>query len=177
MPEGQSDAVVTQQPAGVQSETTQTTTNPDNQAIAYQKLQGERDHFKHQADLAGDYKTGFERVQTQNEKLLQTNKELENKLAIAQVTSANPHLKDVAPLYDFSGKSVDEINAWGEQMTKAMIAARGGSNTTATTQPSEEAPNVESAKSPTSPAQTLSNEAFAKLSLADKKKYLQSMGL
>lgn len=161
-------AVVTEQPevqstqAQTSSDTNVSAPKQDQSVVAYQKIQGERDH----------YQSLSEREKAQVEKLMNTNKALENELAVTRITASNPHLKDVAALQDFSGKSVEEINAWGEAMTRAINSARGTTTVSATA--TVEAPSVDSAKAPAAPAQDISGEQFAKLSLADKKKYLQS---
>lgn len=149
------------------------------QAVAYQAIQSRADHLAHQVESLEEYPVKYQRVVEQNEKLTKTVSQLENDLVVAQLVAANPHLKPLAEVTNFSGWSTDQINQWGEQAHAAIKQV--GVQSQPTQQPSapaqpEEAPDIESAQAGAGGSE-LSIEAFNALSVEDQEKYLKSRGI
>lgn len=169
---GQSPAATTA-PAAVQP-----TTTPDPKQIhAYREIQSERDAAIAKASTLEEYEKLTPRLQDQVERQKKTIAQLEAEKKVSKLVQENPHLAKLAALQDFSGKTDEEINAWGKAATETLNSMVP-TTTTQTAPTGQEAPNVQPVSAAaTSGGQLMTPEALAKLPVDQQRAYLVANGI
>jgi hypothetical protein len=156
----------------------------DKAVLEYRELQSRHDSAQHQVTTLEEANRELPRVKEQAAKLVNENKQLRNQVIVTELVSANPHLKKLAELQDFSGMSPDDISEWGQAATEALNSVGGAAETQpdggSNVQPEgTEAPDVGSGKAASagSGQGQMSAEAFKQLDKKAARDYLISAGL
>lgn len=149
----------------------------DNKAVhAYREIQSERDAALAKASTLEEYEKLTPRLQHQLELQKKTILQYEAKEKVSKLVAENPHLAKLAAIEDFSGKTDEEINAWGKAMTETLNSITGA----VTTQPApteNNAPAVQPVAGFASDGQMITPEALKEMPLDKQKAYLKAHGI
>ncbi len=143
---------------------------------AYREIQSERDAAVAKASTLEEYEKLTPRLQEQVEKQKKTILQFEAKDKVSKLLETNPYLKPLAALQDFTGKSDEDINAWGKAATDTLNSMKG--NATTPLEPtSPSAPGVQPVTATAADGQMITPEALKLMPVAEQRAYLIAHGI